>query len=215
MPLQGPTVREIREEYGREQAVLLTKTFDARLEAQKAEPEIDPSLRESLSTAEIRGLRAAHAANVNTAEYDSLRAAYVAKDLELVAAVEEREKLVREYLAPKEASSEALAQFMSMTEERVVQSADVAAQAGMVDTLRLLLSVSQTRDLELAENHIAELMEEDGWPDLLAELFEAAQLKELEDADDRFEALAEPPKTKQEFLLAGPQSDVNAYGQMR
>src|SRR5215207_10032119 len=116
MPLQGPTVREIREEYGREQAVLLTKTFDARVEAMVSEPEIEPGLGDNLSTAEMRGIRAAKAAQVNLQEHDSLRAAYVAKDLELRAAVEEREKRIIEYLAPREATSEALGSFMNMAE---------------------------------------------------------------------------------------------------
>jgi hypothetical protein len=215
MPLQGPKVSEIKEEFGREMAVLLTKTFDARVEAAQSEPNLDPNLTEGLSTAELRGIRAAHHAQTNQELYDSLRDEYEAKDLELRAAVEEREKLIYEYLAPKEASSEALGQFMSMSEEGIIQAADVAAGAGMVDTLRLLLSVSQSRDLDMAEHHVAGLMEEDGWPDLLTELFEASQVKELdEEAANQFELMAAEPGDKVAFLR-DEQSDTNLYGRMR
>ena len=214
MPLQGPTVREIREEYGREQAALLTETFNTHAQARNS---AEVNLPAGVSQKERNGVTAAAIEETQRGLNAELRDSYISKDLEMVAAIEHREQLIEEYLSPKEATSEALGQFMNMDEPQVIMAADIAAQSGMEDTLRLLLSISRTRNLELAVDHIAKLQEDDGWEELLAELYEAQQVKSSDaDPADRWETLAEPVKDKASILASGGgQSDLNIYGAMR
>src|SRR5215217_2602090 len=125
MPLEGPTVNEIRRSYGDDQARLLTETFNTHAKAHELTPEVN--LPATVSQKESEAVRAAAVSETAAGLRNELRDAYVSKDLEMVAAVKHREALIEEYLAPKSQTSEALGQFMNLTEAHIITAADVAA----------------------------------------------------------------------------------------
>jgi len=56
-------------------------------------------------------------------------------------------------------------------------------------------------------------MVEDGWPERLGEVYEAAQLRDVDEAADMFETLDQRELEKSSFL-GGPQAPINRSASM-
>ena len=206
-----PTVNEIKQHYGNEQARLVNESFELGASAQYAESEMSPELENRLGPQDFERARAAEMANWADGERDRLRTKYEELDIEKRAAIEVRVEEIERKLSPQSSDFRDFAAAASATPEALITAMDMALGADDEDAALLAFQAGRQRDLEEVVAHAVDVRED--WADLYGELAEAANDPEL-DPGDRFEMFAQKALSK-ETILDGRLTDRNTFGMMR
>lgn len=208
-------ILELKRQYGEEQARILNEVATLGERSRQVGVSLTTGAREQLGDANYTQLRAAARAAWVSERRDEMKTKYIELDLERVAAIDEALRVAEQELAPRDVTTESVLMATRMSEQELINSMDTAAGLGEagVETIKLCLSVARQKedyDMAIAHalKHLPEL--EDAYADVLL----AAEEPELNDPGDKFEMLADRAPTKQD-ILGAPQSDINAYGQMR
>lgn len=139
-----PTIQEIKEHYGNEQARIINESFALGASAQHFEGSMSPEVEERLGPQESERVRIAESHLWADGERDRLRTRYEELDLEKRAALEVRVEEVERELSPREADFRDFAAAASATPETLITALDMALAAGNEDAALVAFSSGQT-----------------------------------------------------------------------
>jgi hypothetical protein len=209
-----PTIYEIKQQYGADQAKLLTMTFDIASSAGMIDAELSENVRSNLDRNSDANVRAAQGVVWGAEERQHIKDEYTELELRLREAIDIRVEEIERELTPKDASYADYAAAASVPEDALRTSMDAALQADDEDAALVAFQAARNRDLEMVDAHAVTVRED--WADLYGELQEAEQNIDME-AGDKFELFAQKTPTQQDIkqgILSAPQTNANVLGRM-